>query len=39
MAHPELARELKGAVTLLTDLSAYEKREVEAFLAAFPESS
>lgn len=39
MAHPELARELKGAVTLLTDLSAYEKREVEAFLASFPEGS
>jgi hypothetical protein len=36
-AHPELARELKGAVILLTDLSTYEKREVEAFLASLPE--
>ncbi|MFG2464320.1 contact-dependent growth inhibition system immunity protein [Streptomyces canus] len=36
-AHPGLARELKGAVTLLNDLSTYEKREVEAFLASLPE--
>ncbi|MFF4061663.1 contact-dependent growth inhibition system immunity protein [Streptomyces sp. NPDC001668] len=35
--HPELARELKNAVTLLSDLSTYEKREVEAFLASLPE--
>ena len=35
-AHPELAHELKNAVTLLTDLSTYEKREVEAFLASLP---
>ncbi|WP_430377103.1 contact-dependent growth inhibition system immunity protein [Streptomyces sp. B1-3] len=35
--HPEIARELKGVVTLLTNLSTYEKREVEAFLASLPE--
>jgi hypothetical protein len=35
--HPELAHELKNAVTLLTDLSTYEEREVEAFLASLPE--
>ncbi|MDQ0763460.1 contact-dependent growth inhibition system immunity protein [Streptomyces canus] len=36
-AHPDLARELKDAVTLLIDLSTYEKCEVEAFLASLPE--
>ncbi|MER7566221.1 contact-dependent growth inhibition system immunity protein [Streptomyces sp. NPDC097941] len=36
-AHPDLARELKDAVTLLTDLSTCEKREVEAFLVSLPE--
>src|SRR3954469_13153268 len=36
MAYPELASELKEAVTLLTDLSTSEKREVEAFLASLP---
>lgn len=34
---PELARDLKTAVTMLTDLSRYVKQEVEEFLASLPE--
>ncbi|EST30569.1 hypothetical protein M878_17790 [Streptomyces roseochromogenus subsp. oscitans DS 12.976] len=34
---PELARELKEAVTMLTNLSGYVKPDVEGFLASLPE--
>ncbi|MEU2622818.1 contact-dependent growth inhibition system immunity protein [Streptomyces sp. NPDC007157] len=35
--HPELARELKAAVAMMTELSSYVKPDVENFLAALPE--
>ena len=36
-AEPELARELKVAVSMLANLSRYVRPEVEAFLAALPD--
>lgn len=36
-AVPELARELRDAVTMLTDLSSYVKPDVDKFLASLPE--
>jgi hypothetical protein len=36
-ADPELARELKAAVSMPTNLSRYVRPEVEAFLAALPD--
>jgi len=36
-AVPELARELRDAVTMLTDLSRYVKPDVDKFLASLPE--
>ncbi|MFE7166303.1 contact-dependent growth inhibition system immunity protein [Streptomyces sp. NPDC057616] len=36
-ADPELARELKAAVSMLTNLSRYVRPEVDAFLAALPD--
>lgn len=37
--NPDLARELKAAVTMLTDLSSYVKPDVETFLASLPEEN
>lgn len=33
---PELAREMRDVVAMLTDVSRYVKKEIDAFLASLP---